>query len=135
MRRAGYGVIPLLTIGILAMASLLEPSSSGFGTHRALGLPPCIFQYLTGILCPSCGLTTSFTHLMHGDLGAAFQVHPLGPVLFLGMLLTSALAIFEWIGKQTFLGKFLRGHYASWAYGALTLYLLVWSGRIFWTYW
>ena len=135
MRRAGYGVIPLLTIGILALASHLTPSPSGFGTHRELGLPPCLFQKLTGILCPSCGLTTSFTHIMHGHWNAAFHAHPLGPVFFFGMLLTSFFALLEMAGKSTPLGQFLQGRHATWAYGALTLFLLVWTGRVFWTYW
>lgn len=135
MRRAGYGVIPLITIGVLALASFLEPSPAGFGTHQALGLPPCFFQKLTGLLCPSCGLTTSFVHLMHGQFLAALQAHPLGPIMLLGLIALAVMSLLEWLGKRTPLSQFLQGHYAGLAYSGLTVFLLVWTGRIFWTHW
>ena len=35
--------------------------------------------------CFGCGLTRSFVHTAHLDLGEAFRLHPLGPVAFLAV--------------------------------------------------
>jgi hypothetical protein len=42
----------------------------------------CGFRRLTGWPCPGCGLTRSFVFAAHGRIGAAFQAHFLGPLLF-----------------------------------------------------
>ena len=50
-------------------------------THRQLGLPSCQFYFLTGIPCPSCGMTTSFALLMHGDPGNSLRANAVGTLL------------------------------------------------------
>ena len=50
----------------------------------------CLFHRLTGRPCPSCGLTRSWSALLHGDLGAAFRFHRLGPPLLLALVLLAA---------------------------------------------
>ncbi len=37
----------------------------------------CFFKSVTGIPCPSCGMTRSFLHVFHGEWGQAFYDHPL----------------------------------------------------------
>lgn len=49
------------------LASTLRPDPRGFGTHQALGLPPCSIQMMFDIRCPSCGMTTSFAHFVRGE--------------------------------------------------------------------
>ena len=65
----------LFLLGGFALAYALEPDPRGFGTHQSLGLPPCTFRALFGIPCPSCGMTTSFSHFMHGNLWQAFRAN------------------------------------------------------------
>ena len=77
----GWGL--LAAAPLLAAAIVLTPSKEGMGTHQQLGLPPCTFLYVTGIPCPFCGMTTSWTHAAHGDLLASFVTQPMGLVLFL----------------------------------------------------
>src|SRR5262249_52140369 len=50
-------------------------------THRQLGLPPCNFKMLTGQPCPSCGMTTSFALLMHGDVKNSLLANWVGTLL------------------------------------------------------
>jgi hypothetical protein len=50
-----------------SLAVSLAPNPAGFGTHQQLGLPPCSFQTMFGIPCPSCGMTTSFSHFVRGQ--------------------------------------------------------------------
>lgn len=67
--------------GLLALASRLEPDPRGYGTHLQLGLQPCAFATLTGRLCPTCGMTTSFAHATRGDLRQAWRANPAGCLL------------------------------------------------------
>ena len=50
-------------------------------THTQLGLPPCNFKLLTGLPCPSCGMTTSFALLVRGDLKNSLKANAVGTLL------------------------------------------------------
>lgn len=65
----------------LAVAVWLQPSPSGMGTHQQLGLPPCTFVTMFGIRCPSCGMTTSWSHFVRGQWMQALQANVGGCLL------------------------------------------------------
>lgn len=50
-------------------------------THRQLGLPPCTFYAITGLPCPSCGMTTSFALLVRGDVWNSLKANAVGTLL------------------------------------------------------
>lgn len=84
MSRLGLGVACLVLLvipAVFATAWMLEPDPSGMGTHQQLGFPPCAFLKATGMVCPQCGLTTSFALLVRGRLGEAIWANSAGPVL------------------------------------------------------
>src|SRR5262249_58677244 len=70
------GILVALTVGVVAVFAIalrLNPYGTDgrplrMETHRQLGLPPCTFYLMTGLPCPSCGMTTSFAFLVRGDL-------------------------------------------------------------------
>lgn len=71
----------LLLVGVLVLFGVggyLTPNPDGHGTHQQLGLPPCTIYFLTGRPCPSCGLTTSVSAIVHGQLGLAWRANPIG---------------------------------------------------------
>ncbi len=73
---------------VFILAAMLQPyDESGrplsHGTHRQLGLPPCTLLASTGVPCVSCGMTTSVSLTMHGDLAAAARANWAGMVLTL----------------------------------------------------
>jgi hypothetical protein len=71
-------------------------------THRQLGLPPCTFYEVTHLPCPSCGMTTSFSLLMHGDLAASLRANAVGTLLAL-----FCLAAIPWGLASAYLGRTL----------------------------
>lgn len=73
----------LLVVALLIVAGCLEPSPSGYGTHQALGLPPCTSILLFNSPCPACGMTTSWAWLIRGNLAAAAQANIGGLLLAL----------------------------------------------------
>jgi len=77
-----YLTLAALSGAVLTVARFLPPSPRGVGTHERLGLPPCLFLKLTGLPCPSCGLTTSFAHAAKLHFYDALLAQPFGLLLF-----------------------------------------------------
>ena len=118
-------------LSLLAVAGLLEPDERGFGTHERLGLPPCTFQQLTGYRCPSCGMTTSWAHLVRGRMRAAFRDNAGGALLGLAsVMLAPWLLISGWRGRWLVRPIDARLVFvAVWLWVAVTL--IDWSIRFF----
>jgi hypothetical protein len=81
---------------VFAVAIWLNPyqpdgSPRRMATHQQLGLPPCTFYLLTGLPCPSCGMTTSFALLVRGDVGNSLRANAVGTLLAL-----FCLALIPW---------------------------------------
>lgn len=76
-------------VAVTTIAALLSPSKDGHGTHQQIGLPPCGSVVIFQRPCPGCGMTTSFTHFVHGQFVESFQVHPFG---FIGYIVFTASA-------------------------------------------
>jgi hypothetical protein len=92
-RRFRWLVVALAASSVLAIARALEPHADGLGTHRALGIAPCMFLTWFELPCPTCGMTTAFAHLARGQLFASLRAHPLGLPLFALTALTPVLAL------------------------------------------
>lgn len=80
----GSLALSLVWLFVTAVGLCLKPDAHGHGTHQELGMPPCPSVLLFDRPCPGCGLTTSWTALLHGDWALAFHAHALGPLLYLG---------------------------------------------------
>jgi hypothetical protein len=86
--RGGMLVAALLLIAVFAVAFWLNPyDESGqplrMETHRQLGLPPCTFKVISGLPCPSCGMTSSFSLLVRGDVKNSLHANAVGTALAL----------------------------------------------------
>lgn len=77
------------SILLLALAASVDPDPRGVGTHERLGLPPCGVYDLTGVPCPSCGMTTAFAHAVRLHALEALRAQPLGLLLCMGAFVTA----------------------------------------------
>jgi len=95
------GFVVAVACAAFTIAAVLDPYDDAGrprsrGTHRQLGLPACTLDALTGAGCPSCGMTTTFSLLMHGDPLAAWRTNWAGCVVagiaFFGTIWFGAVA-------------------------------------------
>lgn len=95
------GFTAVVGVVVFILAAWIDPyeESGGkartHGVHQQLGLPPCALLTHLAIPCPSCGMTTSVSLMMHGDPTAAWRANPAGvcvcifgfvAVIWLGLL-------------------------------------------------
>ena len=85
------GLLLLVALGLITVfviAVWLNPYDQDgrplqMETHLQLGLPPCTFRLITGLPCPSCGMTTSFALLMRGNVDDSLRANAVGTLLAL----------------------------------------------------
>ena len=127
-------IAPLLVMSgsaaMLGVARWLTPSPTGVGTHEQLGLPACMFLKLTGIPCPSCGLTTSVAHAVRFEFAAAFAAQPFG-VLVAGIAAAMIpVSLFMVVRSTGFATVVPYERSAAMTYGLVSAYLLAWIYKI-----
>jgi len=81
----------LPSAALLGIARWLTPDPSGVGTHEQLGLAGCMVLSRLGVPCPMCGMTTTFSHMAHLQVGEAFLNQPFGVLLFLVTVVVAVL--------------------------------------------
>lgn len=114
-------------IGFVWALSQVAPDARGHGTHEQMGLPPCSWPILYGIPCPTCGVTTSAAHLVHGEVLDAFWVQPFGASLALAGLALAGLALYCLVRGQSLMARLLLLPYPRIFVGAVALLLLAWG--------
>ena len=128
--QAKYIALFLIASASLVTARLLQPAPRGVGTHEQLGLPPCAFLHLTGVPCPSCGLTTSFAHAARLHFQEAFFAQPFGLITFCLMALSIPLSLYL-IYSRTPWDRLIYSAKSNKAlYALIALYLLSWLYKI-----
>jgi hypothetical protein len=95
-------------------------------THRQLGLPPCTFYQLTHLPCPSCGMTTSFSLLMHGDVINSLRANAVGTLLALLWMSLIPWCLVSAAKKRTVLLRSVERAVAALVIGFLGLMLVRW---------
>ena len=66
--------------GLLAAGALANPL-------RPLPFEVCVFHTVTGIPCPTCGLTRALCRAIQGDFSGSLHMHPAG-LIVLAVLVT-----------------------------------------------
>ena len=77
-------------VAILCAAAYIHPYTadedgnevaSKMATHTQLGMQPCNMVVMTGKPCPACGMTTSFSLLVHGDIPNSLRANWVGTLI------------------------------------------------------
>ncbi len=105
--RAILVVLTVPWIVVLIVALSLNPYEENgearkLGTHQQLGLPECTFKVMVGVPCPSCGMTTSFSLMMHADVWNSMKANFAGTAL-----VTFGLLFIPWAFASAFFGRFV----------------------------
>jgi hypothetical protein len=135
----------LALIAVFFTAARIDPYNADgtaqvMATHRQLGLPPCTFSEVTGMPCPSCGMTTSFALLIRGDVANSARANWVGTLLALFCLL-----VIPWTAASVLLGRalFIRSMESALMAVVMTLLVLMfarwlvvlalawWQGKLF----
>ena len=105
--RGGLVAMAAAMVFVFYLATQVHPYNSDgspmrMASHQTLGLPACRFKELTGMPCPSCGMTTSFAFLVRGDLVNSVKAN------WVGTGLAGFCILFvPWSVVSTFRGKYL----------------------------
>ncbi|MBI2803494.1 MAG: DUF2752 domain-containing protein [Planctomycetes bacterium] len=96
---------------VFAVAIRLDPYENGeprrMGTHMQIAvgdqnLPDCNFKTMAGVPCPSCGMTTSFSLLVHADVWNSLKANFAGTGLA-----TFGMLFIPWAFASAFFGRFV----------------------------
>ena len=64
-------------------------------------MPGCFFRKYTGLECPGCGMTRATYATLHGRIGDAFRLNPVGMVLLPLAMVGVGIEVIGWVsGKQ-----------------------------------
>lgn len=84
--RAFLAIMALGFIVVFGIAAWLHPYTDDgtpltMATHTQLGMPRCNMVVMYGKPCPSCGMTTSFALLVHGDVWNSLKANWVGTLM------------------------------------------------------
>jgi hypothetical protein len=97
----------LLALGLLAGVLLLPLLAFDWVTAPG-PLTLCPLRAVTGIPCPSCGLTRALAHLERGHWAEAVRFHPFAPLVFLLVLALVLMLLFELASGREIIGNPLK---------------------------
>ena len=128
--RLMWGGIAVAALSLLIVASILKPASEGLGTHQQLGLPQCGWISAANMPCPTCGMTTAFSHAADGNLLGSFRAQPMGALLAIATAIAVVVGGWSALSGST-LGPFLAGLFnARVGWMLLAFFIAAWIWKI-----
>lgn len=88
---------------------------------RLSWFPECVFHRLTGLHCPSCGMTRATAAALHGRFGEAWRFNPLGMIVGPGLVVWVGLGLPAWLRNQPPPAGCRIGRRGWWWFGAVVL--------------
>ncbi len=113
-----------LGLGAAALANEHSHSAEGAASWSPL---VCPLNYITGFLCPSCGMTRAFLAILKGDLGGAIEYNPLSPIIFGLIFITWALLLLKIDLVKTTTSRYAKSALLRSSTKALLFSTLIWG--------
>ena len=114
---------PRLLAFCLIAGTLLLPLAAFDWVTAPGALVLCPLRAVTGVPCPSCGLTRALAHLERGHWAEAVRFHPFAPLVFLLLLALSVMLLFELVTGKTIIGNPLKNRRDVWlVFGGLAVF-------------
>ena len=63
---------------LVAAWTVLVAAAAALSAHLGQPIETCLLKRLTGLPCPTCGLTRGAVRFLHGDVAGAWLLNPLG---------------------------------------------------------
>ena len=98
-------VISICSAGYIWIAYHLSKTDSFVASNES-NLGFCLIRSITGVPCPSCGMTRSVTTLAQGHLAEALWWNPLGIIMFASIITFPAWIIYDIIRRKDSFYKF-----------------------------
>jgi hypothetical protein len=125
-RAVALGVV-LSAVAVIALLVMIQPDARGHGTHEQLGMPACGWVLQYGRPCPTCGVTTAASHLVHLRPFDALRVQPFGTGFALAGLWIAGVAALCLLRGRSFADYMLRLPVARILVIGLLLLLVSWA--------
>lgn len=119
--------VAFAALAVLITAFRLHPDPRDLGTHRQLGLPPCGFYVMTGLPCPTCGMTTAFALAVRGQVVHSIQAQAAGFVLALATAVVAGLGLFTMFTGRRVAPNWYRIHPTRLIWLITAGFLLAWG--------
>jgi len=122
-------VVSLLCFCFPILSRFLHEGGIRVSTHL-LKLPGCGLKTLTGIPCPFCGMTRSFSELSSFHIREAFNIQPAGVVIYFLCLISGLFFLSRAVLGKPFI-NLKKGKYWTLAFNILLVFIgIVWIFRI-----
>jgi hypothetical protein len=120
----------LLALLVVARCLVPDPEGRGFGTHQQLGLPPCTFYVVTGWRCPTCGMTTAWSHVVRGQWRRAVRASACGTLSALLAALSIPYLVLSAVRRQWVVVRPSSRHVLRLGMGMVAIMMLEWVLRL-----
>ena len=120
-RKAG-GVILVILGAVLLLSIILDSAPQKFSL--------CLFYNLTGLPCPSCGMTRAFISLGHGDIHSAVLFNPASIPVYIAAWIGFIMALFQTVSGKKFIEIIWNKHRKILFPMILTMMAFVWIYKL-----
>lgn len=117
-------------IGFVVALSSIRPAGAGHGTHEQFGMTPCGWPVQFGIPCPTCGVTTAATHLVHLQPITAVLTQPFGAAFALAGLWLAWRALAALVRRESFIEPIVWWNWPRIGVISVVLLLASWGYKI-----